>query len=155
MLHVNYNCLKEPIHHDLLTSPLTTTFRAVLDFATNIGVNVFILISRWFEIRGTIRCALKLLFQSGFFMALGVIFFLIKDHHFSISGILNIFTSYKLWFIPAYLGLYILSPILNHFLEIVSKKMFINLILAFYIFQTFYGYFPPFLDSIGSGYSTI
>lgn len=155
MLHANFNCLGEPTHHDLLTSPLITSFRTIQEFATNIGVNVFILISGWFGIKGTIKGALKLLFQSGFFMALGVIFFLIKEHSFSITGILNVFTSYKLWFIPAYLGLYILSPVLNHFLEIVSKRMFINLIIAFYIFQTFYGYFPPFIDTIGRGYSTI
>lgn len=42
------------------------------------------------------------------------------------------------WFVMAYLGMYILSPVLNAFAENASKRQFEIFLLAFYIFQCYY-----------------
>ena len=57
------------------------------------------------------------------------------------------------WFIKAYIGLYILSPILNLFVEKSSKRQFGITLASFYIFQTVYG-FTGAAQFIEYGYST-
>lgn len=152
--HLNFNILGKPTQVDLFSSPITTILRSFIEYAVVVGVNVFILISGWFGIKATIRGGVKLLFQSAFFLSLGIVYSLIQGNNIGFASILNVLTSYRLWFIPAYLGLYILSPALNTFIDKCDNKTLLAVIISFYVFQTFYGYFPPFLDTIGSGYST-
>lgn len=57
------------------------------------------------------------------------------------------------WFIQSYIGLYVISPILNAFIENASKKQLEVVVIAFYVFQTIYGYLGG-AQFIAHGYST-
>jgi surface polysaccharide O-acyltransferase-like enzyme len=59
------------------------------------------------------------------------------------------------WFIKAYIGLLILSPILNTFIENTTEKQLRWTIIYFYIFQTLYGWFPGGAQFFEYGYSTM
>lgn len=58
------------------------------------------------------------------------------------------------WFVPCYLGLYIISPVLNAYVENTSLKTQGRLIVLFFLFETLYGWlFSP--DYFSGGYSII
>lgn len=58
-----------------------------------------------------------------------------------------------IWFVKAYLGLYILVIPLNYFIKKSSRHEFAALLIAFYIFQTLYGLSGG-AEFIQHGYST-
>lgn len=58
------------------------------------------------------------------------------------------------WFVPCYLGLFILSSVLNAYVDNVPVKIQGKLILVFFVFETLYGWIlKP--DYFGGGYSII
>lgn len=44
------------------------------------------------------------------------------------------------WFFPAYLGLYMLAPILNAFIDNANERHLRNMTLTFFLFQTIFGW---------------
>jgi hypothetical protein len=58
------------------------------------------------------------------------------------------------WFVMAYLGMYILSPVLNAFADHASKKQFSLLLFAFYAFQCYYSWFWSMVNYF-NGYSIV
>lgn len=120
------------------------------------GVNVFILISGWFGIRPSKKGILKYLFQV-LFLLWGIYLICIASGltDFNLSGIkicLGFTEGY--WFIMAYLGLYLLAPILNVFIETVSKRQFQMVLCALFIFQCYYSWFSSYVNYFG-GYSIV
>ena len=59
------------------------------------------------------------------------------------------------WFIKSYICLYILAPILNAFTDTISQKLFRNTLLAFYIFQSVYGWLSHGAVFLVHGYSAM
>lgn len=120
------------------------------------GVNIFVLISGWFGIKATKKGLGKFLFQV-FFLFWGIYFVALLFHQatFSISDLQNALgLTSGYWFVMAYLGLYILSPVLNAFVESASKQQFQFLLIIFYLFQCFYSWTTSFVDYFG-GYSIV
>lgn len=124
------------VHSNVVTFSLVT-------FVNSVGVaavNTFVIISGWFGIRYNTKGLFKFLFQFFFLLWLLwlVAFFsgLYDVNTGSVKNILGAVEGY--WFVFAYVGLYILSPILNYFAEKASKQEFRNLLLVFYVFQCFY-----------------
>ena len=58
------------------------------------------------------------------------------------------------WFVPAYIALYIISPILNEFINNSQTKNLGRYVLCFYIFSTLFGYLPV-SDEFNGGTSLI
>ena len=58
------------------------------------------------------------------------------------------------WFIKSYLGMFILTPVLNAFIENSSQKQYKQLLILFYIFQSLYGWLSNGASFIVDGYST-
>jgi len=75
----------------------------------------------------------------------------------SIHGLKGcIFATETGWFIKTYFFLYILSPVLNSYVESASRTQFKWLLILFFGFQTVYGWlFPNATRDISGGYSTI
>ena len=59
------------------------------------------------------------------------------------------------WFIKAYLGLYIIAPVLNAFVNNAEKKAFQKVLLSFFIFQTAYSWISGGAVFFEGGYSTM
>ena len=124
-------------------------------------VNIFVLISGWFGIRPSKKGFLNLIFQCLFFLIGIYVFSLVAGiADYSPKGILKgiancfVLTQTK-WFIKAYICLYIIAPILNAYVEKVSKRDFMYMLIAFFTFQTIYSWITGAAAFFMGGYSTI
>lgn len=118
------------------------------------GVDIFVLISGWFGIHSTKRGLCKFLFQVLFLLwGIYIFFIAIGETTVTVAGIkLSMGLTGEYWFVMAYLGMYLLSPVLNAFAEKVSKKEFQYVLIAFYIFQCYYSWATAVVDYY-NGYS--
>lgn len=129
--------------------------RIYLEMLCITGVDIFVLISGWFGIRPSLKGLCNLLFQ--------VVFVTLFANFFMIGLGLASFTMPEffqvVWFVYAYLLLYILSPILNKFVEHSSKRQHLILMIFFFIFQTctgwIYSFKMPVFNNGGSAMSFI
>lgn len=118
-------------------------FRSFLEFlreASSIScVNLFVLISGYFSIKWKVRSLSSLIFQVYFWIFLiyiiclstGIATFSIKGMAARIMGMMNGY-----WFVTVYIGLYILAPLLNSFVEKSSIRQLKWYIVIYYIFFT-------------------
>ena len=121
------------------------------------GVNIFILISGWFGIRPSRKGLSKFLFEFVFLLVSIFFCFMVIGGHdlLSLDTLKVLFGLTKgYWFIMAYLGLYLLSPILNVFVEHATKRQFQTTLICFYFFQSYYSWLTGYVDYF-EGYSII
>lgn len=119
------------------------------------AVNAFVLISGYYSIKWKWRGFLSLIFQVFFFVFLIYFLLLIGGHvEFNWGDALQkincIRSSY--WFIKSYIVLYVLSPLLNTFIENTTKKQLRWFLIAFYVLEF---YFCTSEDIINNGYSPL
>ena len=60
--------------------------------------------------------------------------------------------AWNYWFVKCYLFLYIVSPILNAFVEKATKKQLFTILFLFFILQTFYGWATNGITWFNRGY---
>lgn len=101
-----------------------------------IGVNLFVLISGYFSINMKWKSVLNLLFICLFY---GVLKLVVETMFGEFSPKLLLFVSNSNWFIVAYLGLMIISPILNSFVKLSGQKQLLMTILLLIGFQIWFG----------------
>lgn len=134
------------------------TPRIVFDFfreSTSIScVNLFVLISGYFSINWKVKSILSLVFQVYFFSLLFYFIYLLKGGEFTIKDSLLRLNSlyFAYWFVKAYLGLYVLSPVLNAFVEKKGKDI-LSFIVVFILLQCYYQLFGD--SNFSSGYSIL
>lgn len=154
-LHFNFYSLGEPKLIDFESNPINAWTRTGFEFVSIVAVNVFVLISGWFGIKTSLKGFLNFAFQCVFFSFLiALVNFGIGIEKISIKSVVAILyiTPVHYWFIKAYIGLYIISPVLNKYLESVSKNDLRKLLIAFFLFQTIYGWTKS-AEFIQQGYS--
>lgn len=131
-----------PSPESLTTDTANTILNLGLRSISFVCVNCFILISGYFGIRWKIRSFSNLIFQILFWLAVGVVFAkfigINYDGHI-VNACLSMINGR--WFIPAYISLYVVAPLLNAFIEKSNTKQLLRYIIIFYIFSTVYGYF--------------
>ena len=104
------------------------------------AVNIFILISGYFGIRWKLKSILNFIFQV-YFWALGIYVLLVVLGKTNYSN--NVFFQRlncligDWWFVEAYLGLYLLAPLLNAFVDKVKKKKLLIWVIIFIIFEIY------------------
>ncbi|HIZ05884.1 MAG TPA: hypothetical protein H9818_08530 [Candidatus Phocaeicola gallistercoris] len=152
VVHADFMALGEPKPNDMYLQPLSTVARILMESLSIVCVNVFVLVSGWFGIRPNVKGVTKFLFQSFFFLFAIYAFFLMigEGEKFSVDYLFM----KDYWFVKAYLGLLIIAPLMNAFIEKASKKQMLVFLLCFYIFQTLYGWVVFSADFIMNGYST-
>lgn len=158
ILHADFVALGQPDKTEIMNFPFAATLKVILEMASIVAVNIFILISGWFGIRPSIKGITKFIFQCLFF-SLGIYaVVLIKgDVVFSFRGLADCFAMMGggYWFITSYLCLYIFSPVINAFIETALKIPYRNVLIAFFAFQTIYGFCSGGAQFIDKGYSAI
>lgn len=155
-VHANYPSLGAPSIEDFTMEPFASTTRVFMKALCIMCVNLFVLISGWFGIRPSIKGLANFMFQVLYFYTGTFILALIfGEAQPTVKNILACFGfSGGGWFVVAYLGLYAVAPILNLWTEKASKKQQATLLIAFFVFQTFYGNIGD-IKFIASGYSTL
>ena len=158
MLHAYGVALGNPSKIDFQLSPLSASFRVLMESLSLICVNVFVLISGWFGIKPSIKGFASFLFQCLFFsIGVTIVAPLIgigNPLRIEDVGSMLFFGKYYYWFIKCYICLYILAPVLNSFVETAQKRVVIMVILCLFIMQTIYGWTGTMLD-FDRGYSVL
>lgn len=143
ILHANYLGIHAPSPTDFRMHPESTILRCTIEALAIVAVNVFVLISGWFGIKFNFNklsslCFQILFFSLGFFI---VFSFISPSEAFTINRIKGVFLmNGDYWFVKAYLILFILSPVLNAFVDYVSQKQFFITLATFYAYHTVYGW---------------
>lgn len=122
-------------------APLPTFVYIELKSLSSVCVNCFVLISGFFGIRWRAKSFVSLLFQILFWLFVGVVIasFAGIGYH---DGFIKTVVSYfgERWFVPAYIGLYMIAPVLNKFMDSCSISGLGRYILFFYLWSTLIGY---------------
>lgn len=156
LFHANFFSLGTPSALDLQNDAVPALIRFFGQSLCVGAVNTFVLISGWFGIRVSGKGFASLLFQCFFIMVLvyaACIGFGITS--LSIEGLkacLMLTTDF--WFIKAYVGLYLLSPFLNAYIEKATLNQLGTFLVVFYVFQLIYGWGVNAAEFIQGGYST-
>ena len=157
-LHVNFFLLGSPSTSEISNNSIGAFSRTFFEFVCIVAVNVFVLISGWFGIKVKKKGLLSFLYQIIFFyLGIYLVFVLIGEKPFNFDGIEEAFFLKKTgWFIKAYLCLYLLSPVLNMFVEKSTEQQLKMVIVSFFVFQSIYGWlYPDATKYFAGGYSAI
>lgn len=119
------------------------------------AVNIFIVISGYYSIRWKVKSFFSLVFQTYFFVLIIYFLTLFWGNTFNIKTFLLYLNCipYTYWFIAAYVGLYLLSPLLNAFTDRCSAKQLLIFLIVYYLFQFYYQLM--FSNYFNAGYSIL
>ena len=157
IFHSNFHTLGYPTPEAVVGMPLQCFSEFVVQGLTVICVNVFVLLSGWFGIRPTLKGACNIIYIVLFFLLGSYILALLFNRaEFSIPALAEcLMLDRGRWFVKAYLGLYILAPILNKFAETAERKQFKEVLIAFFCFQTIFGWMVNAAYFFEYGFSTM
>lgn len=154
IIHADFHALGEPQLSDFSLAPISSSLRVFFQSMAIVAVNTFVFISGWFGIRVSIKGFCGFLFQCLFF-TVGTYILALSTGLASLSGAgisQCLMLSTNVWFVKAYIALYILSPVLNVFIERTDKRKIEYVLLAFFIFQSIYGWYGS-AKFVEQGYS--
>ena len=138
--HADFRAFGAPSFSDIANDPSGSFVRFLIQAASGISVNVFVLISGWFGIRVKLDKILSLLFQVFFFGSLIAIVMVLVGggNGADLRKTATLGGSY--WFVKSYLLLYMFAPLLNMFVENVSKKQLGRFLILFIAFEMYFGW---------------
>lgn len=137
-----------PTNETLASDVLGTLFNLELRSISFVCVNCFILISGYFGIHWKLKSFTNLVFQILFWSIVCPIFVSViiglSDGVYLFKCLYsNIFSR---WFVVSYIGLYMMAPMINKFIEAVTRRELGVFILVFYLFSTIFGYVGKAMD---------
>lgn len=152
--HANARVLGLPSRAEVFSVPAPSIARMLFGAMAVYGVNIFVMISGWFGIHAKPKGLAKLLFEVLFLLwGIYAVFLLTGNATFNMHDIkVCLALTDEYWFVMAYVGLYIFSPVLNAFVEKASKRELQLLLVGFYVFQCYYCWASGTLDYF-RGYS--
>lgn len=156
LVHCNYFSIGKVTPEDIAAAPFDSFVKAFAEQLCIVCVNVFVLISGWFGIHPSTKSITSLLYQIAFY-------------HILISGIAlsvdvtapaNLAASFifqdPYWFIPAYLILYCISPVLNSFISGSTSRQHLTVLASFLLLEFLFGWAKDASGaSFNHGYSAI
>lgn len=157
IVHSNFQALGTPTNIDILNEPTINITRIILQSFTLVCVNIFILISGWFGIKFSFRGILQLLFQTFFFLfSIYFICIFFKIENFSFEGLGKcMMLNNGTWFIKSYLCLYIISPVLNKYIEQTSRRNYKITLTLYFLFQLIWGWGSKGVTFFEEGFSPL
>lgn len=115
----------------------------------NVGVSftscangLFVFISGWFGIKPRMKSLLNIFFQVVFYGLMCFLLGFFITGSFTDDGWKDIFllSPDSLWFIRSYILLFIISPLLNHYVEHVEEKKIRIILILLFFFQSIWGW---------------
>lgn len=127
----------------------------LLESFSIIGVNVFVFISGWFSVKLKLKTILNIVFFCFYyFIVLSLLTICLSGGGIAYDSLF--FVSKSNWFILDYLGLVLLSPILNKFIENSGKREFSIILCLLFSYYFWFGFLPgENVSDFGEGYSII
>ena len=157
VVHSGFKSLGYPTTEEAIANPISIYMRYVVESISIICVNVFVLLSGWYGVNVRKQRFLAFIFQVLFFsVGIFLLHFILSLPKISFDGIGSILAlkGSDYWFVKAYIGLYILAPILNSFVKNSSRELFKVTLLAFFVFQSVYGWWTSGANWFEGGYSS-
>lgn len=156
LLHADFLTFGDPTAEDIHSDPISTIGRIFAEHLGIVAVDLYILISGWFGIHPKTKSIVNLLLQVFTYSALGLLVFILFDSAPVTSDmIFDVCVIGKpYWFIVCYLLLYILSPVLNSFVEHSKPGTVTAVLISYFSFEILYGFIFE-KGGFASGYSTI
>lgn len=155
-LHANFLALGDPPITDIIATPVSEVSRILLQSLCIMAVNVFVMISGWFGIHVSIKGFTKFIWQVFYIIGLSyAIEYLFFDIPITLKDVLRCFGLFGGggWFVASYIGLYVISPVLNAFIEHSSVRQHMFVTIAFFAFEIIFGDTLS-VEFIVMGYST-
>lgn len=155
--HANFKVIGIPSSMDIITMPISSFVRFFIQSLVFIGVNVFVTLSGWYGIRFRVERLLGFIFQVLFFSVLVYVVLFLTGYAPVLppKRWLFLLTMQNYWFAVAYLLLYILSPVLNAFVEVASSKTMRNVLLLLFACELLLGWMPSVYPSYISSSSPL
>ena len=155
MVHTCDYSVGTPVANDVSSEFAISFSRLTLQSITVVCVNLFVLISGWYGIKPKKGKFIELLFQLAFFILVCLVYGYVQQGNLSLTKILMTIRLHKMWwFIRSYILLFFLAPVLNAFCEKATKKEFMMVLIAFYVFSS-YNWLSHFVDWMVNGYCTM
>ena len=159
VVHANFRAMTFPTAYDVVMSPGSVAMRYLTESLSIVCVNVFVLLSGWYGIHFKVGRLLGFIFQVAFFSILIFVPYSIfaKPDMPMAEAIKKVFLlgQWDYWFVKSYVMLYLFSPVLNAFLEKSGQKEVLFFLLAFFGFQTVFGWLFKGADWFFGGFSPI
>ena len=157
ILHADFWATGTPTSDDISIFPVTSFVKFLIEALAIIAVNVFILISGWFGIRPKVSSFFKLFFQVAFINTICVAVLSLAGEKIPLNDALKniIMADGCQWFVKKYMLLFLLSPVLNKYVETASKKGFLLMIVSYLSFQTIYGWYFQSIGELDYGSSPL
>lgn len=128
-----------PYTTELINYPTRTITLISFESLFIVCVDIFIVISGWYEIHASSNGLIKLMFQCLFFAIVDALIRYIMGGE--ISWVKAIITGcFPGWFIAAYIVLYLVSPIINYFVNNGERKRVKILLLTMFGILLLYGW---------------
>lgn len=161
VVHANFRALPIPTAAGISAEPVSKLLMFFTEAVSVIAVDLFVLLSGWFGISPKAKRLGELLFQVLFFglFAIGVCALFaperLENTPFYGSALSRLFMlgENDYWFVKTYVALYLISPILNTFIENASKRQVATVLIAFYVFQSIFGWMFDSTRWFAAGYS--
>ena len=156
VMHMDYGAFGLPTAEDVEQAPMTTFGRIFVEHLCLVAVNVYVLISGWFGIRPKMKSFVRLILQvATYSIIITGAFLLLGKTSFKIGYVTDmLIVGKQYWFVVSYLLLYLVSPILNTFVEHSSMREFQCMLLIFFGFQFVYSWIFG-LEEFAGGYSAL
>lgn len=143
MIHINMDA-GIPLNYDaLINNNDSTVFRLLIESFGIVSINVFVFITGWFGLNMTSKKVMSFVYQILFYtLGIYLLFILLGKDTLTIKGVLTALINTRWdWFIKAYIVLMILSPALNVYMDSVELRTQSLVLLSFFAFSSFYGWF--------------
>ena len=142
------------LYDEVVQMPISSFFNTMMACISTTGVGIFIAISGWYGIRFRKEGLAKYLYLVAFTLwAIYGAVIVCDITSFNFEGIkisMGLYHGY--WFIMGYLGLYLISPILNSFIDHASRKEYQIVLLSYFLFQAYCSWLSGWYDYY-NGYS--
>lgn len=156
MMHTSFITFGFPTVEETRNEPLFWGLQTLQYSVALVAVNVFVMISGWFSIKPKAKGITSFTFQVAFLKLLSFCFFVIAGllalNKTSIADLLML-KPYTGWFIKTYILLYILSPVLNAFVENTNRQVYKRVLFFYFVFIFLLGWFKDITGYMMGGYS--
>lgn len=155
LLHCNFWMIGGVGQDDIASNPAGAFWRIFAQQICIVGANVFVMISGWFGINAKVKGGANFLYQVIYHSLVVLLVGWLIGLDITKSQIIQSLSlgSWN-WFVPCYLGLFILSPVLNIFMDNTTQKSQARVLIVFFVFEALYGWLlKP--DYFSGGYSII
>lgn len=155
MVHASYRALPKPTPEAIAADAVSMFLQIMVESFTVVGVNVFVMLSGWYGIRLRWSRLLELFFQVAFFTVLCFGVYYAMTDTLPPTPYLSILMLHEgdYWFIKTYIALYLLSPVLNAFVQTATQRQMAITLLSLFAFQWVYGWVFEATTWLRAGYS--